>query len=231
MNLILTNPTGNEIMYALRSDFYTSNNKAEYESLLAGLRLAVKMGAERIVALTDSYLAANQVTREFEVKDKRMEKYVKAVQQITILLNSFSIKQNPRGSNRRADALSRLASTCFCHLSKEVLVEVVKERSIDECQVESLSTTRPNWMTPIIDYLQHGILPGDHEEARKIRIQAPQYAILGGALYTKGNTSSWLKCIDNELGKKAFQEAHAGSDGARVGARALISKILCMGIY
>nr|KAJ0222700.1 hypothetical protein LSAT_V11C200095000 [Lactuca sativa] len=124
VNLILTNPTGNEIMYALHSDFYTSNNKAEYESLLAGLRLAVKMGAERIVALTDSYLAANQVTREFEVKDKRMEKYVKAVQQITILLNSFSIKQNPRGSNRRADALSRLASTCFCHLSKEVLVEV-----------------------------------------------------------------------------------------------------------
>ena len=55
----MTNPTGEEITYALRFDFYTSNNEAEYEALLDGLRLAVKIGAERIVALTDSGLAAN----------------------------------------------------------------------------------------------------------------------------------------------------------------------------
>nr|KAJ0215899.1 hypothetical protein LSAT_V11C300156660 [Lactuca sativa] len=90
--LILTSPIREEITYALRFDFHMSNNEAEYETLLADLRLVVTMGAERVTAMTDSRLAANQVSREFETKDKRMEKYVKAVQQITSTLKSFEIK-------------------------------------------------------------------------------------------------------------------------------------------
>ena len=64
-------------------------NEEEYEALLAGLRLAVTMGAEQIEAMTDLRLAANQVSGEFKTQDKRMEKYVKAVQQITSTLKSF----------------------------------------------------------------------------------------------------------------------------------------------
>lgn len=128
-----------EVTYALRFDFHTSNNEAKYEALLAGLRVAVKMGAEKVTTLIDSRLAANQITGEFGAKDKRMEKYVKAIQQITSSLN------------RRAAALSKIASTCFVHLSKEVLVEVIKERSIDERGVHSLSTTQPSWMKLIKD--------------------------------------------------------------------------------
>lgn len=71
-------------------------------------------------------------------------------------------------ANRRADALSKLASTCFDHLSKEFLVEVLKERSIDERQINSLAPARHTWMTPPIEYLQHGILPDGHEEAKKV---------------------------------------------------------------
>lgn len=168
--LIRTSPTGKEITNALRVDCYTSNNKAEYEALLSGLRLTIKIGAEKIVALTDSHLVAYQITKEFEAKDKRMERYVKAVQLITSSLKSFTKRQIPRGSNRRADTLSKLASTCFGHLSKEVLVEVLKQRSIDECQVDSLFTARPNWMIPIKDSLQQEILPYGHTEARKTRI-------------------------------------------------------------
>ncbi|XP_023745788.1 uncharacterized protein LOC111893943 [Lactuca sativa] len=56
--LILTSPKGEEVTYALRFDFHTSNNEAEYEALLAGLRLARQMGAKAVTALTDSRLAA-----------------------------------------------------------------------------------------------------------------------------------------------------------------------------
>nr|KAJ0187561.1 hypothetical protein LSAT_V11C900487230 [Lactuca sativa] len=197
--LILTSPTGEEVTYALHFDFHTSKNEAEYEALLAGLRLAVKMGSERVVALTEWRLPANQ--------------------------------QISRGNNRRADALSKLTLTCFGHLSKEVLVEVLKARSIDERQVDSLSVAQPNWMTPIIDYLQHDILPDDHREARKTRVRAPQYAMLKGTLYRKGYTAPWLKCIDDTAGKLALKEAHAGSARAHDGARALTGKVLRMGLY
>lgn len=81
--MILTSPEGEEVTYALRFDFYTSNNEAEYEALLAGLRLAKQMGVEALTALTDLRLTANQVNGSFVAKDKRMERYVKMVQRLT----------------------------------------------------------------------------------------------------------------------------------------------------
>nr|GEZ79064.1 reverse transcriptase domain-containing protein [Tanacetum cinerariifolium] len=41
--LILTNPDGVEFTYALRFQFAASNNEAEYEALIAGLRIATQM--------------------------------------------------------------------------------------------------------------------------------------------------------------------------------------------
>nr|GFA07136.1 reverse transcriptase domain-containing protein [Tanacetum cinerariifolium] len=43
VGLILTHPSGQEITYALRFDFRTSNNEAEYEALVARLELAIHM--------------------------------------------------------------------------------------------------------------------------------------------------------------------------------------------
>nr|GEW84380.1 reverse transcriptase domain-containing protein [Tanacetum cinerariifolium] len=44
--LILTNPKGVEFTYALRFEFEAFNNEAEYEALVAGLRIAEQMGCE-----------------------------------------------------------------------------------------------------------------------------------------------------------------------------------------
>lgn len=84
------------------------------------------MGAEAVSALTDLRLAANQINESIETRDKRMERYVKIVQQLTKSFKEFTIKQILRSENRRAGALSKLASTCFDHLSNKVLVEVLK---------------------------------------------------------------------------------------------------------
>nr|GFA69583.1 reverse transcriptase domain-containing protein [Tanacetum cinerariifolium] len=59
--LILTNPDGVEFTYALRFQFAASNNEAEYEALIAGLRIATQMGVKNIQANVDSKLVANQV--------------------------------------------------------------------------------------------------------------------------------------------------------------------------
>nr|KAJ0219196.1 hypothetical protein LSAT_V11C300131460 [Lactuca sativa] len=97
-----------------------------------------------------------------------MGKYVKMVKQLVGSFGWFAIKQIPRSENKRADALSKLKSTCFDHLSKKVLVEVLRERSIDEQQVSILTPAGPTWMTPYQEYLQRGALLDGHDEARKI---------------------------------------------------------------
>lgn len=53
-------PKWRKVTYVLRFDFNTFNNEVEYEVLLSSLRLANKMGAERVMTLMDSRLVANQ---------------------------------------------------------------------------------------------------------------------------------------------------------------------------
>nr|XP_027096214.1 uncharacterized protein LOC113716116 [Coffea arabica] len=132
--LLLTSPTGEELTYALRFDFPASNNEAEYETLLAGLRIAHQMGITAIRVRSDSQLVVLQVRGEYEAKDEIMKKYLAKVREAVTLFGTFEIVRVPRSQNKRADALSKLASSSFAHLSKEVLVEVVKQKSINQVQ-------------------------------------------------------------------------------------------------
>ncbi|CAL8174400.1 unnamed protein product [Prunus armeniaca] len=52
--LVLTTPDGCKVEYALRFNLRTSNNEAEYETLLADLRLAKSMSAKQISIHSDS---------------------------------------------------------------------------------------------------------------------------------------------------------------------------------
>ncbi|KAI3723440.1 hypothetical protein L2E82_35013 [Cichorium intybus] len=146
-------------------------------------------------------------------------------------METFTVKQIPRSANRKADALSKLAPAAFDHLSKEVLVEVVKERSIDGQKIAPISTTTTTWMTPLIDYLTQGLLPSDNAEARKVKVRSPQYAMRNDTLYRRGHLEPWLKCITPEEGKTVLEEIHAGEAGAHEGARTLTGKTLRVGVY
>nr|GEW85685.1 reverse transcriptase domain-containing protein [Tanacetum cinerariifolium] len=54
VGLILTNPEGMEFTYALRFRFGATNNEAEYEALIAGLRITEQMGVKNLQANVDS---------------------------------------------------------------------------------------------------------------------------------------------------------------------------------
>ncbi|GJV69115.1 reverse transcriptase domain-containing protein [Tanacetum coccineum] len=57
----------------------------------------------------------------------------------------------------------------FAHLSKQVLVEIRKEKSIQEKEVTTVvEEDGLTWMTPIIEYLKEGTLPEDKKEASKL---------------------------------------------------------------
>ncbi|GJU20290.1 reverse transcriptase domain-containing protein [Tanacetum coccineum] len=57
--VILTDPEGVEFTYALRFQFEATNNEAEYEALIAGLRIAEKIGIQNLEVNVDSKLVAN----------------------------------------------------------------------------------------------------------------------------------------------------------------------------
>ncbi|GJT50902.1 reverse transcriptase domain-containing protein [Tanacetum coccineum] len=86
---------------------------------------------------------------------------------LTSSFKEFSIRQVPRSENKKADALSKIASTSFAHLSKQVLVEELKEKSISEVEILAVVEEEGDtWMTPIFEYLTEETLPADVKKAR-----------------------------------------------------------------
>ncbi|GJS48764.1 reverse transcriptase domain-containing protein [Tanacetum coccineum] len=171
--LIITNPEGIEFTYALRFRFNATNNEAEYEDLIAGLRIAEQMGVRNLQANVDSRLVANQVNGIYIEKEPGMIKYLEKVKNLASAFKEFSIKQVPRGENKKTDALSKMASTSFTHLSKQVLVEELKEKSIDEKEILAVVEEKGHtWMTLIYEYLTEEILPEEKSKERAIRRKA-----------------------------------------------------------
>nr|GEY71881.1 reverse transcriptase domain-containing protein [Tanacetum cinerariifolium] len=118
--LILTNPDGVEFTYALRFQFAASKNEAEYEALIAGLRIATQMGVKNIQANVNSKLVANQVLGTYVAKEDNMIKYLEIAKGLVSGFKTFSISQVPRSRNKKAYALSKIAPTSFAHLSKQI---------------------------------------------------------------------------------------------------------------
>ena len=60
--IILTSPKGDRLEYELQIHFKASNNVAEYEALVHGLKLANELGIQRILCFGDSDLVIQQVS-------------------------------------------------------------------------------------------------------------------------------------------------------------------------
>ena len=69
---VLTSPTRDIVQYVLKILYTDSNNAAEHEALLHGLRMAVSMGIQHPEVLGDSNLAISQINGDFDAKDPKM---------------------------------------------------------------------------------------------------------------------------------------------------------------
>jgi hypothetical protein len=74
-SVVFTSPKGDKLLYVLQIHFRTSNNIAEYEALVHGLKLAKEIGIRRILCFGDSDLVVHQVSGEWDAKDANMASY------------------------------------------------------------------------------------------------------------------------------------------------------------
>nr|GEV92928.1 hypothetical protein [Tanacetum cinerariifolium] len=138
VGLILIDPEGAECSYTLRLNFAKSNNDAKYEALLAGLRIAAKINVEKMHAFVVSKLVASQVEGSYEAKSEKTKKYKEKALEMICSFNNFEISHIPREDNKKADALSKLASVQCEGLTKGVLIEELNERSMDMVEVNEI---------------------------------------------------------------------------------------------
>ncbi|RDX61810.1 Retrovirus-related Pol polyprotein, partial [Mucuna pruriens] len=108
---ILEGPNGILVEQSLHFYFKASNNQAEYEALLAGMKLALEIEAKKLIVKSDSKLITVQVNGEYQAKDPRLAKYRERARAMAASFESFKLLHVPRDQNERADLLAKLANT------------------------------------------------------------------------------------------------------------------------
>ena len=221
----IENSEGIVVEYSLKFGFKTSNNQAEYEACIAGIRMAKELGATALKICSDSNLMVSQITDKYQTKDATLIKYVAKVKESLASLSSYEIQHVPREQNTRADLLSKLASTKPTGSSRSVIEEVIHS----PCVVLHLDPA--DWRNPIRDYISTGKLPNDPTEARKIVRKASNFCLVEGHLFRRSISMPLLKCIGPSEVWYILAEIHEGSCGHHPGGKSLVRKALRAGYY
>nr|KYP43469.1 Retrovirus-related Pol polyprotein from transposon 17.6 [Cajanus cajan] len=114
------------IELAIKFNFRAINNQAEYEALLAGLRLTKDVGVKKLRCCSDSKLITEQVGGSYQTKEPQLQRYNLMVSHLTSSFDHFQIEHVPRAHNVRADLLSKLASTKRPGQHKTIIQEFIE---------------------------------------------------------------------------------------------------------
>jgi ribonuclease HI len=189
--LLFISPLGKHLRYVLRLHFPASNNVAEYEALVNGLRIAIELGVRRLDARGDSQLVINQSMKNSHYRDPKMEAYCDEVRRLEDKFYGLEVNHVARRYNETADELAKIAS------GRTTVPPDVFSRDLHQPSVKTSDTTEPeapsaqpeappatqgetlrieeeqngvmpnrDWQTPYLQYLYRGELPLDRVEAR-----------------------------------------------------------------
>ena len=136
----------------------------------------MKLGVVELEVYSDSQLVVSQVEGIFEVRDPRMEKYLKLVQSLQASFGLVKVSLISRGSNRHADSLANLASSMGDCIPRIILVESLELQSIDHPRcVAATSTASPSWMVPNISFIFDKTLLSEKKEAETIQRNSARF--------------------------------------------------------
>jgi ribonuclease HI len=210
--------------YAARLEFNYTNNIAEYEALLLGLRKLKAMGIRRAILKSNSQVIIGHI-------DKAAKQEIRSLRNIS--LQSREWKNIPRGENEHADLLAKSAAHRL-PLPLEVFFETIKAPSV-ELMERAVLTISPvhseDWRTEIVSFLQGICLSDDEAYIKRMEARTRPYIIIEGGLYKQGVCSPLLKCLSRTKGQELMKEIHTGLCGAHIGSMSLLGKVFKQGFY
>jgi ribonuclease HI len=222
--LLFISPLGKHLRYVLRLHFPASNNVAEYEALINGLRIAIELGVRRLDARGDSQLVIDQVMKNSHYRDPKMEAYCDEVRRLEDKFYGLELNHIARRHNETADELAKIAS------GRTTVPPDVFSRDLHQPSVKTDDTPEPekasaqpeassaqrveeersgvqpnrNWQTPYLQYLHQGELPLDRAEAWRLARRAKSFVLLGDGkeLYHRSPSGVLQRCISIAEGQE-----------------------------
>ncbi|KAL0411683.1 UNVERIFIED_CONTAM: hypothetical protein Slati_3758000 [Sesamum latifolium] len=152
--IIITSPQGEDLKFAVKFDFKASNNEAEYEALVIGMRMAHEAGARHLLAYSDSQLIVKQLEGAYEAKEENMIQYLQQIEELKTSFNYFQIVQIPQGEKRQGRLPFKLASALEDCSTRHITIQGART----PLAVQPI-TSGEDWRTPVVRWLEEGHLP------------------------------------------------------------------------
>jgi hypothetical protein len=231
--VLLISPMDEQLKYVLQIFWKVSNNKAEYDALLHGLRLAASLGIKRLLVYGDSAVVINQVNKSWDRKE---------VHKLENKFYGLEFHHVVRDNNVATYVLSKLGST-RAQVPAGVFVHELHAPSIPEPAPLTTDPAQPtagqevmminvDWRQPFIDYIREQKVPSDKNLVEQLICRAKSYVLVGDKLYRRGATSGVLmKCVPREEGKGILEEIHKGVCGNHAYSHTLVSKAFQRAFY
>ena len=196
--------------YAARLKFQCTNNIAEYEAVLLGLRKARAMGIQSLIIKIDSQVVAGHIEKDYKARDPELAKYLQFLREQEKYFEGFIVKNISRIDNSDDDKIVKVVAQ-NTSLPQDVFFQVLTHASIKAKQ-EVLSEIHiiqsEDWRAPIIAYLRGHYELEDEVNKVRMKHRTRNYKIINNQLYKQGICEPLLKCISAEEGKELLSEIH-----------------------
>jgi ribonuclease HI len=106
---VLVDESGNVVAELGRFLGEKTNNVAEYEGLLLGLRRAIDLGAREVEVLADSQLVIRQLAGVYRVRNQGLKPLFDEAKRLLGRFKKVELRHIPREMNAAADEMSNRA--------------------------------------------------------------------------------------------------------------------------
>jgi ribonuclease HI len=180
VGVLLISPQEEQLKYVLQIHYKASNNDAEYEALIHGLRIAVSLGIKRLLAFGDSKVIIEQVNKEWDCFKDTMDAYCVEIHKLEGHFEGIEFQHVPENNNVAADVLSKLGS------HRDLVPAGVFVQDLHKPSIKLLDPNNPeppsndqnsapprdvlmsekedDWRKPFIDFILDQLVPDDKAE-------------------------------------------------------------------
>ncbi|XP_070034959.1 uncharacterized protein [Nicotiana tomentosiformis] len=226
---ILVSEIGQHYPVSAKLMFLCTNNMAEYEACILGLRLAIDMNFQELQIIEDSDLLVHQVLGEWATKNTKILSYLHCVQELIKRFTKIEFKHVPRIQNEFADTLATMSSV-IQHLDKNFIDYIpleIRKQPAYCAHVEEEFDGNP-WFHDIKEYLEKREYQKNatHTQKRTLQRLANHFFRSRGTLYRRTLDLGLLRCVDAKKASRLLEEIHAKTCGPHMNGFVLAKKIL-----
>ncbi|KAG8491246.1 hypothetical protein CXB51_014374 [Gossypium anomalum] len=232
---VLVSPNGDHYPFTCKLDFDCTNNMAEYEACIMGIRAAKEREIRTLEVYGDFALVIYQLRGEWETRDPKLINYRKVVLELLEEFDNVTFSYLPRDENQMADALATLASMIKANKQEDMkpIQMSIFEVLAYCCNIEEEEKDDHPWYQDILRYVRNReyLEKATENDKRTLRRLACEYVLDGDILYKRRKDQVLLRCVDAVEARQILEEVHEGVCGTHANGFTVARQIMRFGYY